>query len=308
MNASRNSVKIAALIPALAAAVLLSSCAAREPKTDASGTFETAEVIVSAEATGRILSFSADEGEELAAGSAVAKIDSVQLELRRKQLEAQVRSAENRKPDVAVQLAAVEQQLDTARTEKARVEKLLSADAASRKQLDDIDAQIATLERQLAAQRESLASSRSSIGDEQAALGFQIEQLDDQIARSTARSPIDGTLLVKYAEAGELAVPGKALFRVADMKRLYLRAYVGADLLTSVKLGSEATVYADFGTKDERSYDGTVAWISEKAEFTPKNVQTRDERSNLVYAVKVAVENDGYLKLGMYGSVRFEHE
>jgi len=198
--------------------------------------------------------------------------------------------------------------LDTARTEKALVEKLLSADASSRKQLDDIDAQIATLERQLAAQRESLASSRSSIGDEQSALGYQIAQLDDQIARATARSPIEGTLLVKYAEAGELATPGKALFRVANLRRVYLRAYVGADLLTSLKLGSKATVYADFGETGERSYEGTVSWISEKAEFTPKNVQTRNERSNLVYAVKVAVENDGYLKLGMYGSVRFGHE
>lgn len=301
-----------AIYPAFAfvalAALALSSCSASSSDNEASGTFESAEIIVSAEGSGRIVSFPSREGSELKAGSEVARIDSVQLELRRKQLEAQVRGAESRKPDVEVQLAAIAQQLDTARAERARVEKLLKADAASSKQLDDIDAQIATLERQLAAQRESLAASREGIGDDQAALGFQIEQLDDQIARCAVKSPIDGTLLVKYAEEGELAVPGKALFRVADMKRLYLRAYVSASELTTVKLGSTATVRADFGEKQTRTYDGTVTWISEKSEFTPKNLQTRDERSNLVYAVKIAVENDGYLKLGMYGRVRFSHE
>lgn len=293
---------------AVVLAVLFGGCSASSSRIDATGTFESPEIIVSSEATGRILSFDAEEGETLAEGMSVARIDSVQLELRRKQLEAQVRSAESRKPDVAVQLAAIEQQLDTARTEKERIEKLLSADAASRKQLDDVEAQIATLERQLAAQRENLASSRTSIGDEQSALGFQIAQLDDQISRTVVKSPIEGTLLVKYAEAGELAVPGKALFRVANLNRLYLRAYVGADIITTVKLGSKATVYADYGTKAEHAYEGTVSWISDKAEFTPKNAQTRDERSNLVYAVKIAVDNDGLLKLGMYGAVSFIHE
>lgn len=297
-----------ALAAVLALATALAACSSSKTADTASGTFESAEIIVSSEAGGTIVSFAHEEGDALAAGSEVARVDSVQLELRRKQLEAQVRAAESRKPDVALQLAAVEQQLDTARAEKARVEKLLKADAANAKQLDDVNALVATLERQLAAQRESLASSRESIGDEQAALGFQIEQLDDQIRRCSVKSPIDGTLLVKYAQAGELAAPGKALFRVADTRRLYLRAYVDAALLTQVKLGSPATVTADFGEKGSRSYPGTVTWISEKSEFTPKNIQTRDERSNLVYAVKVAVENDGYLKLGMYGAVRFTHE
>lgn len=293
---------------ALASILAFASCSPSDTAASASGTFESAEIIVSSESSGPILSFSREEGDLLAAGSEVAKIDSIQLELRRKQLEAQMRSAESRKPDLALQLAAIEQQVDTARSEKARVEKLLQADAASAKQLDDVNAQIATLERQLAAQRESLASSRDSIGGEEAALGYQIEQLDDQIRRSSVKSPIDGTLLVKYAEAGELAAPGKALFRVADMNRLYLRSYVSAAELTKVKLGSKAAVTADFGAEGSRTYEGTVTWISDKAEFTPKNIQTRDERSNLVYAVKVAVKNDGYLKLGMYGAVRFTHE
>ncbi len=287
---------------------IFAACSSGTASNEASGTFESAEIIVSAEAGGRIITFAPEEGQELTAGGEVARIDSVQLELRRKALEAQVRGAESRKPDLTVQLAAIGQQLETARTEKARIEKLLLADAASRKQLDDVDAQIATLERQLAAQRENLAASRTSIGDEQAAIGFQIEQLDDQIRRCSVQSPIDGTLLVKYAEAGELATPGKALFRVADMKRVYLRAYVNAADLTTVKLGSAATVLADFGSSGTRSYGGLISWISEQAEFTPKNLQTRDERSNLVYAVKVAVQNDGYLKLGMYGTVRFAHE
>lgn len=293
---------------ALASILAFASCSPPDTAATASGTFESAEIIVSSESSGPILSFSREEGDLLAAGSEVAKIDSIQLELRRKQLEAQMRSAESRKPDLALQLAAIEQQVDTARSEKARVEKLLQADAASAKQLDDVNAQIATLERQLAAQRESLVSSRASIGGEEAALGYQIEQLDDQIRRSSVKSPIDGTLLVKYAEAGELAVPGKALFRVADMNRLYLRSYVSAAELTKVKLGSKAAVTADFGAEGSRTYEGTVTWVSDKAEFTPKNIQTRDERSNLVYAVKVAVKNDGYLKLGMYGAVRFTHE
>ncbi len=292
----------------LALSFFLAGCAAREPGPEASGTFESPEIIVSSEATGRILSFDAEEGSRISEGMAVARIDSVQLELKRKQLESQIRGAENRKPDIALQLAATEQQLETARGEKERIERLLSAEAASRKQLDDAVAQIATLERQLAAQRESLDSSRASLGDEQSALGYQIAQLDDQIARCVAKSPVDGTLIVKYAEAGELATPGKALFRVANLDRMYLRAYVDADIVTAVKLGSAATVYADYGTKAVREYRGTVSWISDKAEFTPKNAQTRNERSNLVYAAKIAVDNDGFLKLGMYGAVRFSHE
>ncbi len=288
--------------------VLFTACVPESGTFDASGTFETVEVIVSSEMTGRILGLDVEEGDRIKEGQTVATIDAVQLELRRAQLRAMIRGAESRRPDIGIQTGAVSQQLETARTEKIRIENLLKSDAASRKQLDDIAAQISSLEKELAAQRSSLEGNSRAISEDSSALEIQIAQLDDQIARCAVKSPIEGTVLVKYAERGEFATAGKPLFLVADMDRMFLRAYITAAQLSGVKNGQAVTVHVDSGEKEYRPYPGKIVWVSGKAEFTPKTVQTRDERANLVYAVKAAVVNDGYLKIGMYGSLSLSGE
>jgi HlyD family secretion protein len=282
----------------------LAACARGGDGADASGTFEATEVIVSAEASGRILAFDASEGRTLKAGQALGSIDSAQLVLRRRQLLASKLSVESRRSDADLQLASIRQQIDTAKKEAARVSNLIAANAANRKQLDDIDAQIAALEKQETAQRTSIALGNQGVSAEGSSLDIQVAQLDDQIAKCSISSPIDGTVLVKYAEKGEFAVQGKALFKVADMEDLVLRAYVTASRLSRLKLDQDAKVLVDFGAKETKEYPGKVEWISDKAEFTPKTAQTKDERASLVYAIKVAVKNDGYLKIGMYGKVR----
>jgi HlyD family secretion protein len=298
-----------ARIGALAlAAFALAACSANGMADDAQGTFEATEVTVSSEATGRILAFGADEGTFLDEGETVGNIDDMQLTLKKRQLVASRGSVESRRPDVAVQIAATEQQIATAQTERRRVIKLLDSDAASQKQLDDVNAQIETLTRQLAAQKSTLEASSRGITGESAALEWQIAALDDQIARCRVVSPIAGTVLEKYAEKGELAVPGKALFKVADLGRMYLRAYVTASQLTGITVGKDVRVFAEAGEGSAHEYAGRITWISGKAEFTPKTIQTKDERANLVYAVKIAVENDGFLRIGMYGSARFDEK
>ena len=284
--------------------VLVTSCGSADGNFDASGSFEATEVIVSSEASGKILSLDADEGAVLSAGAAIGRIDTVQLELRRKQLLANKKGVEARKPDVSVQIAATVQQIATAKKEKARIENLLKSDAANTKQLDDIDSSIATLEKQLAAQRLTLETNSLGIDEDSSALAIQVAQLDDQIARATISSPIDGTVLAKYAEAGELASTGKALFKIADLNHVYLRAYITTDQLSRVKIGQSVKVMSEYGDRGYREYEGAISWISDKSEFTPKTVQTRNERTNLVYAVKVSVKNDGYLKIGMYGGMK----
>jgi len=289
------------------AVLLLTSCHSKKDTSDASGTFEATEVIVSAQATGTILAFQIDEGQDLKAGTNLGFIDTIQLELRKKQLQASIQAAQTRKPDVEVQLAALEQQIATARTEKHRVENLVKANAANQKQLDDLNAQIEVLTKQLTATRSTLESSTSGINKESSALKIQIDQINDQLRRSYISSPIDGTVLVKYAETGELAIQGKSLFKVADMSQMILRVYVTADQLAKLEVGQTVDVNAELGSTDNKSYKGTVTWISAKSEFTPKTIQTRDERANLVYAVKVAVKNDGILKIGMYGGIHFNN-
>ena len=285
--------------------MLLVSCHIKNGASDASGTFEATEIIVSAQATGTILNFQVEEGQDLKVGANLGVIDTIQLELRKKQLLATIQASQTRKPDVEVQLAALEQQIATARSEKRRVENLVKANAANQKQLDDLNAQIEVLTKQFAATRTTLESSTSGINKESSALKIQVDQINDQLRRSYISSPIDGTLLVKYAETGELAIQGKSLFKVADMSQMILRVYVTADQLAKLKLGQTVDVNAELGSTDNKAYKGTVTWISAKSEFTPKTIQTRDERANLVYAVKVAVKNDGILKIGMYGGIHF---
>lgn len=282
---------------------LLSACGNGTPDYDATGTFEATEVIVSAEAAGKLLQLEVEEGTRLKAGEAVGLVDTVQLYLKKLQLEASMKSVESQRPDLAKQIAATKQQITTAQREKKRVENLLVAGAANQKQLDDWDAQVTLLQRQLIAQESSLMKSTNSLTEQGNSVGIQVAQVEDQLSKCHIQSPIEGTVLAKYAEAGELASVGKPLFKVGEVDRMYLRAYVTSEQLSQVKLGDEVTVYSDYGNSEQKAYPGVVTWISDRSEFTPKTILTKNERANLVYAVKIAVKNDGSLKIGMYGGV-----
>lgn len=285
--------------------LLAASCVEGNKAYDASGVFESTEVTVSAEGNGKILSLDIQEGDRLEAGQIVGCIDTVQLHLSEVQLEASRRAVGSGWLDISRQIAALESQIGKQRQELDRFTKLEKAGASNRKQVEDIQAQIETLERQLAAQEESLNSSNRNVSGQADALEAQIEQIRDRIRKCVITSPVAGTVLAKYSEAGEFAALGRALFKVADTDNIRLRAYITADQLTTLKLGQQVRVFADQGSSGRKEYAGTLIWISDKAEFTPKTIQTRDERANLVYAVKIAVENDGLIKLGMYGDIKF---
>lgn len=282
----------------------LFSCTDKDMKYDASGVFEATEVMVSAKSAGELLQFDILEGQNLKAYETVGYIDTIQLHLQKEQLEANLLSVESRHYDVSTQIASIRQQISTQKKEQKRFEDLVRSNAANQKQLDDINEQIKLLEKQLSAKEETLTKGNESVYGDIKSLTAQIELIKDQIKKSIICSPINGTVLTKYMEKGELAVQGKALFKVADMENIYLRAYITADQLTTLKIGQEVKVYADQGKSERKEYKGTVTWISDKAEFTPKTIQTRDERANLVYAVKVMVRNDGYIKRGMYGELK----
>ena len=286
----------------IAMALLAISCT-KEAEFDAQGTFEATEVVVSSEATGRILNFNIEEGMAIAANQAVGTIDSLQLHLQRKQLVAQQSALLASRPDVKKQVAALREQIAKQKTELRRVDNMLRDGAATQKQKDDIEAQIKILEGQLEAQLSTLDKNTSTINGNSVVLEAQIAALDDRISKCRIISPVGGTVLVKYAEAGELASAGKPLMKIADLKNIYLRAYFTSDQLANVKLGDEVKVVADFGGTERYDYKGRVAWISSESEFTPKTIQTKDSRANLVYAVKIAVENDGRLKIGLAGEV-----
>lgn len=289
----------------LVLALAMTACGKGNKVYDASGVFESTEVTVSAEGNGKIMSLDLQEGDRLEAGAVVGCIDTVQLYLSKIQLEASRRAVGSGRLNISRQIAALKSQIAKQRQELDRFTKLEQAGASNRKQVDDIQAQLDILERQLAAQKESLQNTNSNVSGQADALEAQMAQLEDRIRKCVITSPVSGTVLAKYSEAGELAVQGRALFKVADLESIRLRAYITADQLTNVKLGQAVEVYADQGTSGRKEYDGTLIWISDKAEFTPKTIQTRDERANLVYAVKIAVKNDGLIKLGMYGEVKF---
>ena len=282
---------------------LLAIACSKEAEFDAQGTFEATEVVVSSEATGRILNFDIEEGMTIVANQAVGTIDSLQLHLQRKQLLAQQSALLTSRPDVKKQVASLREQIVKQKSELRRVENMLSDGAATQKQKDDIEAQIKILERQLDATLSTLDKNTSTINNNSAALEAQIAALDDRISKCCIISPVGGTVLVKYAEAGELASVGKPLMKIADLKNIYLRAYFTSDQLVNIKLGDEVKVVADFGGEERYDYTGRVAWISSESEFTPKTIQTKDSRANLVYAVKITVENDGRLKIGLAGEV-----
>lgn len=282
----------------------MAACNHKEAAYDASGTFEAVETIVSAEASGNIKSLDVEEGQVLKAGQVVGFIDSVQLILKKKQLQAQISAVLSGRPDISAQTAALQEQLRQAERERDRTENLLKADAATRKQLDDAISQVAIVKKQIAATQSSLGITTVNLKDQTAPLEAQIQQLDDQLDKCRLTNPIDGTVLTKYAEAGEVTSPGKAVYKIAALNTIILRAYLTGDQLPHVKIGQQVKVLVD-DTKDAyKTYTGTIEWISNKAEFTPKTIQTKDERANLVYAIKVRLNNDGYLKIGMYGEVK----
>lgn len=287
----------------IATLLLIASCG-KESEFDAQGTFEATEIIVSAEATGRILCFDVEEGSTVEAGNIVGAIDSIQLHLQRRQLIAQQSALLSSRPDVKKQVASIREEIAKQKSELARVENMLRDGAATQKQYDDIGAHIRILEGKLEAALSTLDKNTSSINGNSVAIEAQIAALDDRIAKCRINSPVSGTLLVKYAQAGELASPGKPLMKVANLDEIFLRAYFTSEQLADITLGDTVTVIADFGGDERYSYEGRITWIASESEFTPKSIQTRDSRANLVYAVKIAVKNDGRLKIGLAGEVK----
>lgn len=283
-------------------------CNSSSSEFDATGNFEADEVIISSEATGKILRLDVEEGKELEAGSVVGLIDTTQLHLRKKQLEYSIKAVIAKSPNASVQLAAIKEQMETTQREKKRVESLLKDDAATQKQLDDINAQLQLLQRQYDASQSNLSITTTSIQSETLPLKAQFDQLQDQLNKSVVTNPFKGTVLTKYALKDEMAAQGKALYKIADLSSLILRAYISGSQLSQIKLGQQVQVFVDATEGEYKTYTGDIMWVSDKAEFTPKTIQTKEERANLVYAIKVRVKNDGYLKLGMYGEVKFATE
>ena len=282
--------------------LILAGCS-RSESFDATGTFEATEVTVSAEAPGRILAFDVNEGDRIAQGQTVGTIDTVQLYLQKMQLERQIASVRSNRPDISKQVTALREQIAQQEAERTRIKRLLDDGAATTKQLDDIDASLKILNGQLEATLSTLRNNTASIDENSSSIELQIAQIEDRLAKCRIVSPVTGTVLAKYAETGELASTGRPLMKVADLDHIYLRAYFTSEQLAALQLGQEVTVTADFGADEKYEYPGHIIWIASESEFTPKNIQTRNTRANLVYAVKIAVENDGRLKIGLYGEV-----
>lgn len=285
--------------------LVATSCNNNRSEFDATGNFEADEIIISAESSGKIIQLNVEEGTELKSQTVIGLIDTTQLYLRKKQLEYSILAVNAKQPNAAVQLAAITEQIETTRREKKRVENLLKDDAATQKQLDDLNAQLDLLQRQYAATQSTLNITRQSLQSETLPLKAQLEQVQDQISKSQIINPVNGTVLSLYAKQNEVVNPGKALYKIADLRTIILRAYISGSQLSQIKLGQQVNVLVDAPEKGYKEYTGIITWVSDKAEFTPKTIQTKDERANLVYAVKINVKNDGYLKLGMYGEVKF---
>lgn len=293
-----NSIKIIFVSSLLFVAI---ACSDKNGQSDASGSFEATEIIVSAETSGKLLELNVTEGQQLEKGETVGIIDSTQLYLQKMSLLKNVKGVRVLEPDIATQTAALKEQIASLERERERMQKLISANAGTTKQLDDINSQIEVLRRQRSASTSSLQKSSEQISAQSSSMDIQIAQLDDLLKKCIVASPVRGTIINKYVEAGELAVTGTPLFKVADLDHIFLRAYITYEQLLKLKLNEKVTVKTD----SDKTYEGIVTWISDKAEFTPKTIQTKNERENQVYAIKVSVENDGFLKIGMYGEMRF---
>lgn len=286
-----------------AATMSLASCS-HKIDYDATGIFEATTVTVSAETLGKIIDMSVVEGDTVYLDQIIAQLDTTTLSLQHNQLISQQKATRSSLPDVSAQAAALRTQISHAQNEVERQSRLLADGATTQKNFDDATSQLNTLRAQLQGLLSSLSNSTSAINDNVLAVQYQVEQIADQIAKSTVRSPLNGTVLVKFAEPGEFASPGRALYKIANLDDIYLRSYFSASQLANLQIGQSVTVIADFGGNEQYEYPGTIAWIAEESEFTPKSIQTKDSRANLVYAVKIRVKNDGRLKLGQYGEVR----
>lgn len=305
---------------AILCCMLLLSCSNKENKYDASGTFESDEVIVSSEQNGQLLSFNVNEGDSLTKDQVVGFIDSTNLVLQKQQVQATIQSLSEKTSDVQPQikmlkdqLAVQQSQLDHMINERDRYQRLVAAQAATQKQLDDLNAQVDQMQKQMQVTQQQMVVQLSNTGtqnrsilSESDPLKKQVAQINQQLSKANIVNPIAGTVLAKYAQQGEMTATGKALYKIADLSYLNLRAYITGTQLSQVKLNQQVKVLVDDGADKYKSYDGIITWISGKAEFTPKTIQTKDERANLVYAVKIKVKNDGYLKIGMYGEVELD--
>ncbi len=284
--------------------LILSACGTKEKEYDATGTFEATETTVSAEQSGTLMTFSLNEGDEIEEGCEVGLIDTTQIWLKIQQTKASKAVYQSQKPDMEKQIAVTREQLAKAQKEQRRYQELVNDGAAPRKMLDDAISQVQVLQRQLTAQISSLSTSTDALNKQMAATDVQVSQLYDQLRKCHILAPTKGTVLEKYVERGEFVAIGKPLFKIADVSKMYIRAYVTSSQLKQVKVGQQVKVFADYGGGQKKEYPGTVSWISSRSEFTPKTILTDDERADLVYAVKIAVNNDGYIKIGMYGEVK----
>ncbi|MEY8760267.1 HlyD family secretion protein [Chryseobacterium tongliaoense] len=306
------------IIAFLSAVLFLSACQQKND-FDASGNFEADEVIVSVQQSGELISYSVQEGAQLKAGAQIGQIDIKTAKLQKEQIEASIRALQQKTSNsdeqdllVKKQLAVQEAQLDHQLHERARTANLVKADAATRKQLDDTDAAIVQLKKQIAVTRQQLSVNNSNIStqnrsilSEKAPLEKTAAQFQEQIDKGQIINPITGTVLINYALQGEMQVTGKPLYKIANTNILDLRAYITGTQLPQIKISQKVKVRIDQGEKGYKEYPGIITWISDKSEFSPKTIQTKDERANLVYAIKVRVKNDGYIKIGMYGEVLF---
>jgi len=285
--------------------LMLVACGANEKEYDATGTFEATETIVSAEQSGVLLHFDVEEGNVLKQGQEVGLVDTTQVWLKIQQTSAMKAVYRSQKPDMEAQIAAIRQQLTKAQQEQQRYQELVADGAAPSKILDDAANQVKVLQKQLAAQQSALSTNIQALDKQMATADVQVSQLQDQLRKCHITTPAQGTVLEKYVEQGEFVSVGKPLFKVADVGQMFLRAYVTSVQLQHIKIGQQVKVFADYGDGGKKGYDGKVSWISSRSEFTPKTILTDDERADLVYAVKVAVKGDGYIKIGMYGGVQF---
>ena len=288
-------------------AMVLASCGDKEQKNDATGVFEATETTIAAEQSGTLMAFDVCEGDEIAAGKEVGLIDTTQIWLKIKQMGATKQVYQSQKPDMEVQIAVTRQQLDKAKQEQQRYKELVSDGAAPSKMLDDATSQVELLEKQLKAQVSTLNTQLSTLNSQLSTTDVQVSQLMDQLRKCHVIAPVKGTVLEKYVEKGEFVAISKPLFKMADTKSMFIRAYVTSAQLKNIRVGQKAKVFADYGNGQKKEYEGVVSWISSRSEFTPKTILTDDERADQVYALKVAVKNDGYIKIGMYGEVQFNN-
>ena len=284
---------------------LLFSCTKKNEMADATGSFEAIETIISAEANGKLLLFGINEGDEVKAGQLIGYIDSTQLYLTRLQLLQSQKAVLSGRPDINTQLEALQRELDNANADKQRIENLVKGEVASQKQLDDANTRIAVLQSKIAAQKSQLGTSTSTLNEQARTINLQLAQIEDQLRKCKILNPISGTILSTYVNPFEMTTAGKPLYKVADLSTIELKAYITQDQFSKIRVGQRVKVLVDAEVGSMKTYEGTISWINDKAEFTPKTIQTKDERANLVYAIKAQVKNDGLLKIGMYGEVKF---